>query len=155
MARKLAGDLEELVGNTEESPSARAAQPTREARYIYGGDTHSAAAGYAMRPNKKATRRRISTFNIIVLLFGAGIAVILYISNIIAINQLAVEVNQLRSKCDKIQNTNAALRAEINRKSGRERIGMIATEQLGLKYPKEQPTWFEVDEHKLEELGIR
>jgi cell division protein FtsL len=155
MARKLAGDLEELVGNTEGSPSARAARPPREARYIYSGDKHSTATGYAMRPNKKGTRRRISTFNIIVLLFGAAIAVILYISNIIAINQLAVEVNQLRSTCDKIQNTNAALRAEISRKSGRERIALIATEQLGLKYPKEQPGWFEVDERKLEDLGIQ
>lgn len=123
----------------------------REHRYIFNGDTPSSAAGFALRPNRKATRRSISTFNIILVLFGCGIVIVLYISNIIAVNHLALEVDQLQAKYHKIRNANTVLEAEINRKSGWERIGRMAAE-LGLKHPTEQPTRFDVDESQLDNI---
>lgn len=124
----------------------------QDKRYIYNGDPAPQFPGYAMRPNKKVTRRKISTFNIILFLFGAAIAIVLYIGNFIAVNQLAYDVGQLQTRYDKIQNDNATLQAEINRKSGWERIGSIATKELGLQYSKEQPTLIEVEEDKLERV---
>jgi len=80
-----------------------------------------------------------------------AVAIVLYISNIIAVNRLAVEVNDLQQKYDAILNENEILRAEINRRSSLERIGRIATEQLGLQHPKEQPQWLEVDQRRWED----
>lgn len=152
MARKNAADVEELIERAGNDAALPVTETEREKRYIFGGDAQPRTPGYAIRQNKTGSRRKMSTFNIILLLFGSAVAIILYIGNIIAVNQLAVEVSQLQTKLDKIENTNAVLEAEINRKSGLERIGKIATEQFGLRYPKEQPTWLEVDEAKTRSL---
>ncbi len=146
MARKT--DVDILLDRTR--PDSVHFEPQSEKRYVFNGDPQSKIAGYAVRQNKRGVRRTRSTFNIILILFGCAVAIILYISNIIAVNNLAFETGQLQAKYDKIVNTNGALKAEINRKSGWERINKIATEQLGLRYPKEQPTWFDIDEDKLE-----
>jgi cell division protein FtsL len=152
MLRKSSSDVEELLERSRTDVPRPANTPEQERRYVFNGDARPASMGFAIRQNKRGTRRKISTFNIILLLFGFGVASVFYISNIIAVNQLAVETGQLQTRLDKIENTNALLRAEVTRKSGRERIGKIATEQLGLKYPKEQPTWFEIDNNKLESI---
>ncbi|MEK9138283.1 MAG: septum formation initiator family protein, partial [Bacteroidota bacterium] len=78
------------------------------------------------------------------------VAIVVYISNIIAVNRLASEVSHLQAQYDKILNANAVLKAEINRKSSWDRIGKVATEQVGLRYPKEQPTMFEIDEELMD-----
>ncbi len=83
------------------------------------------------------------------MLFGYGITIVLYVGNIIYVNRLASEVSQLQSRYVKIANTNTILQAEVDRKSARDRIGKLASKMLGLKYPKEQPTRFEIDEVKL------
>ena len=150
MAKKPGEGIDEMLEQARAGSPRPVEQPEREKRYIYNGDTRFGAAGYALGPNKRGGRRKTSTFNIILALFGFGVAIVFYVNNIIRINQLAFEVSQLQTKYDTIVNTNASLRAEVNRKSAWERIGTIATEELGLKYPKEQPTWFDVDEEKLE-----
>ena len=152
MARKHPADVEELLERAGAGADHPANEVEPEKRYVFRGDVQPRAPGYAIRQNKRGIRRRTSTFNIILILFGSAVAIILYIGNIITVNQLAVEVGQLQTKLEKIQNTNAVLQAEVNRKSGWERIGKIAGEQFGLKYPKEQPVWFEVDREKIESL---
>ena len=126
-----------------------------ERRYVYGGEQRAQAAGTALRANRRVTRRRASTFNIILILFACGIGIVFYVNNIITVNQLAVDVDRLQVRYDAIMNSNAALRAEVSRKSSWERIGGIATGQLGLRYPKEQPVWFDIDRKKLERLEGR
>jgi cell division protein FtsL len=134
----------------------RAAVPNemlrQDKRYIYNGDPVPQFPGYALRPNKRVSRRKISTFNIILFLFGVAVAIVLYIGNFIAVNQLAYDVGQLQTRYDKILNDNATLQAEINRKSGWERIGSIAAKELGLQHSKEQPTLIEVEEEKLDRV---
>jgi cell division protein FtsL len=136
-------------------PPAKQERREQERRYIYGGEPRTQAAGYALRTNRRATRRRVSTFNIILILFACGAGIVFYVNNIITVNQLALDVGKLQTRYDTIMNTNAALRAEVSRKSSWERIGGIATEQLGLRYPKEQPVWFDVDRQTLERLEGR
>jgi len=141
MSKKLAPDVDELLHRAQTDIS------TRTHRHVYGNSTATASnAGYAIRPNRKAVSRKVSTFYVIVVLFGFGIAIVGYINNIIVVNRLSAETDELQSQYDKISNSIAALRAEINRKSGWERIGKVASERAGLRYPKEQATPFNVDE---------
>jgi len=133
-------------------PDSAVVEPQRERRYIFSGDPQERVAGYVVRPNKRGVRRKLSTFNVIVALFVCAAAIILYIGNVIEVNRLALEVNQLQSRHNKIMNSNEALRAEISRKSSLERIGKIATEELRMKYPNGQAIWFDIDLEKLEEL---
>lgn len=129
--------------------------PEKERRYIYNGTPAGGTAGYALRPNRKTVRRKVSTFNIILLLFGVGGAVVLYINNIITINRLSAEINQLQMRCDSIVNVNASLRAEVNTKSTWERISVVASDQLGLRPAKHQPVWFSIDRDRARELGAK
>lgn len=140
MARKLAADIDEFVQRAQSDVDER------DRRFVYG----ESSPGYAIRPNKKVVGRRVSTFYLIVVLFGAGIAIVVYINNIIVVNRLSAEIDQQQLQYDKIVNANAVLKAEINRKSGWERIGKVANEQVGLRYPSEQPTMFDVDNELIE-----
>ena len=144
MARKLAEDVEDLV------TVAQRDVPAREHRYVYSNSFMSSRPGYAIRPNKKAVGRKVSTFYLIALLFGFGVAIVGYINNIIVVNRLSAEINQLQTQYDRISNGNALLKVEIDGKSGRDRISKIAAEQVGLQDPKEQPTLFDVDEESME-----
>jgi cell division protein FtsL len=117
-------------------------------------DPQESVAGYAVRPRPRVPRkRRASTFTIVIALFATGICIVLYVSNVIAVNQLAYDVHDLEIRLNKIRNTNAELVATINRKSSLERIGPMATEMLGLESPKEPPATFPVDKDKLRELN--
>ncbi len=126
-----------------------------ETRYIYGGEPRTAVNGFAVRAQGRTKRRKFSTFNVIILLFSAGVAIVLYVNNILAVNQLAYEVDQLQDRLSAIQSMNASLRAEVDRKSSWDRIGSVATSELGLRYPSDQPQWFEVDREKLDRLKGR
>lgn len=142
-----------LPGGPREELTAPAAE--RERRYIYGGAPGVGSAGFAIRPNRKAVRRKVSTFNIILLLFGIGGAIVFYISNIIAINQLSLEVEQSRQTLLRITNANNTLQAEVDTKSAPDKIMPIAASQLGL-HPMQRPAvWFSVDREKARELGVR
>ncbi|MBI4548495.1 MAG: hypothetical protein HY707_10965 [Ignavibacteriae bacterium] len=122
-----------------------------ERRHIYSGDPLYRPVDFASRVNRPVKRRKQSPFILIALLFGISMLIVFYIWNKIAVNRLVVEVNDLKVQHQKIMNANEVLRAEINRKSSLERIGKIAGE-LGLKYPKEQPNWLEVDLERLQQL---
>ena len=115
--------------------SQRSNLPGPEKRYIFDHNPPSNLAMYRNRIQKKRAYHA-STFNIILMLFGYGITIVLYVGNIIYVNRLASEVSQLQSRYEKIANTNTILQAEVDRKSARERIGKLASKMLGLKYPQ-------------------
>lgn len=125
---------------------------TRDRRLFYSGERRERRARNEPLTRSPKAVIRSSTFNTMIFLFFAAVAIVLYISNIIAVNRLAVEVNELQQQYDAIRNENEILRAQINRRSSLERIGRLATEQLGLQHPKEQPQWIEVDQKQLEGL---
>ncbi len=124
-------------------------------RQIYNGDViadpQATAPAYAIRPNKKTEKRKHSTFNIVGALFLLAVASLLYTSNVIAVNQLAKEVNDLTNRYNAIVSANEVLKAEINRKSSLDRIGTLAA-GLGMTNPKEAPVWIEIDRDKVDEL---
>jgi hypothetical protein len=124
----------------------------RERRYIYNGEPRHSTSGYALRPNRPGTQHHVSTFSIILTLFGLGIAIVLYINNILAVNQLAVEREQLSRRLQEIRNLNQELQSDISRKAALERIGTVASEKLGLRYPTEQAVLFDIDDAKLETI---
>ena len=99
-----------------------------------------------LRVNKRVTRRKVSTFSVIVLLFAAASAIVLYIGHIIALNHLAVEADRLRTEYDELLQTRGKLQAEIDRKSARERIVRIATTRLNLRLPTGQARWITVED---------
>ena len=120
---------------------------SKDRRLLYTDDiSQSARTNEPMNRSSKLPQRTSSTFITMAALFLAAVVIILYISNIITVNRLAVEVGELQQKYEALRNGNEILRAEINRRSSLERIGKIATDQLGLRYPKEQPQLLEIDE---------
>lgn len=101
---------------------------------------------------KDPLRGKISTFNLILLLLGAAAAIVLYISNIIAVDQLLNDVHKLQVQHQKILNDQEILKARINQMSSLERIQRRAEEELGLQTPRQAPLWLPVDAKKIEEV---
>ena len=113
-------------------------------------DPQAATPGYAMRQNVRTSksRRKTKTSNIVGMLFLVAAAALLYVGNVIAVHNLAKEVNDLQAHYNQIVSTNEVIKAEINHKASLERISLMAQEKLGMTNPKEAPTWFEVDKEK-------
>lgn len=150
--QKHSSDVDMLLDRARSQPVAPP-QGRAEERRVYKGDPQSKTPGYAVRPNRKAVRRNRSTFHIVLVLFGCGAGIVLYVSNILQVNRLALEANQLQTRYDKMVSDNQVIRAEIDRKSGWDRISKIAVDDIGLRYPKEQPIWFDVDRKRIEDLS--
>lgn len=119
----------------------------KERQYIYNGDTVGTPNVTLLRPNRPASRRR-SPMKWTFLLILLSLVVVLYIWNKFMVDRLTEEIANLEKQHQQITNTNEFLRAEINKKSQRERIEKIAVEQLGLSYPQEQPIWFQLHRQK-------
>jgi cell division protein FtsL len=131
------------VQSAKERPSASG---VKDRRLLYNSrDSETASPNKLIIGGLSFPKRRSSTFNVIAILFLAAVAIVLYINNIIAVNRLVVEVGELEQKYATVVNSNEILRAEINRRSSLERIGRIASEQLGLQHPKQQPQVLDVD----------
>jgi cell division protein FtsL len=134
------------------SVGAQTDTAVRERRYIYNGESRPTAPGYAIRSNRRIVRRKISTFYVILVLFGFGIGIVFYVNNILTVNQLAFDISQLEQRLDSVRNVNAALRAEVTRKAALERIGVLAREDLKMQFPSEQATTLDVDMENLPEV---
>ena len=139
-----------------ENTAATANSTVSDGRYIYNAGVAAGAdddqPNYAVRVNKKAVRRKHSTFNIVSGLFLLATVSLLYTGNVIAVNQLMKEVNDLQGRYSSIMSGNEVLNAEIARKSSLDRISVLAKDELGMTNPKEPPVWFEVDQDKVDEL---
>ena len=102
--------------------------------------------------NRRLIRRRTSPFSIILILLGAAIAIVLYISNIIAVNQLLNDINALQAQYDRITMEQEVLRAQINKMASLERIQEKAQQELNLKNPSESPIWLQIDQEKVKNI---
>lgn len=103
-------------------------------------------------PNKKIRRRKVSPFNIMILLIGGAVAIVLYIGNIIAVNELLSEINSLQAQHQRILMDQELLRAQMNKMASLERIQQIAETDLGLRSLREPPAWLPVDREKIKEV---
>ncbi|MFZ4619836.1 MAG: hypothetical protein ACOYNS_04700 [Bacteroidota bacterium] len=138
-------------------PKDSAAMPKFTDRPIYNNavpyvaDPQANIPGYAApkaNVRRVNVKKRTKTSNVVGMLFLFTTAALLYVSNVIAVNTLAKEVNDLNTRHLQILSTNEVIKAEINRKASLERISLVAQEKLGMVNPKEAPTWFEVDGEK-------
>ncbi len=132
--------------------------PKPQRRMIYGGtmpvpppaDVQQAAA---LPPaNRRYTQRKISPFNIILILMASAAAIVLYISNIIAVDQLVNDIHKSDVRLQEILNEQEMLHARINQMSSLERIRKRAEDELGLKNPTDVPGWIDVDQDKIRTL---
>jgi cell division protein FtsL len=127
----------------------------QQRRMIYGGTMPippqaELPQGTTLPPaNRKYTQRKVSPFNIILVLMGTAAAIVLYISNVIAVNQLVNDIHKSEVRLQEIQSDQEALRAHINQMSSLERIRKRAEDELGLKNPADVPGWIDVDQEKI------
>jgi hypothetical protein len=138
-------------GSGEGGEGTGASGARSDRRYIYNGTPGGGTIPSGIRPNKKGVRRKASTFNIILLLFGLGGAIVFYINNIIAINRLSADIDELRARHDRMLKSNTSLRSEISKKSSWDRIGGLAAAN-GLRPAQRQPEWITLDRNRIREL---
>lgn len=124
-------------------------------RLIYGGTMPippqaELPPGTTLPPaNRRYTRRKVSPFNIILALMGTAAAIVLYIGNVIAVNQLVTDIHRSDVRLQEILSDQEAFRARINQMSSLERIRKRAEDELGLKNPTDVPGWIDVDQEKI------
>ena len=109
-------------------------------------------SGFSPQRSKRITRRKVSPFTVVLILLGAAVAIVLYISNIIAVTQLMNEVNSLEIQHRRILMEQEILKAQINKMASLERIQELAEKDLGLKTPQEPPVWLNVDQARAKEI---
>jgi hypothetical protein len=99
--------------------------------------------------NRHFTKRRVSPFNIILVLMGTAAAIVLYISNIIAVNQLVNDIHKSDLYLQGIVSDQEKLKAQINQMSSLEHVRQRAEDELGLRNPTDIPRWLNVDQDKI------
>jgi len=146
------------TGSKERAVGARvAADPEPPRRLIYSGTMPpppgEAPTGDSFAPrNRKTVKRKVSPFNIILMLMGLAAAIVLYIGNIIAVDQLVHDIHRNEVRLQDILNEQEILRARINQMSSLERIRARAEGELGLRNPNTAPGWLQVDPEKVREI---
>lgn len=85
-------------------------------------------------------RRLLNRWSIFLLFFVSAAATVLYVSNVIRVNQLLRETEAMRRSVDSLQMVNQSLRAETYRLQSAERITRVAVEHLGMVPPPRAPT---------------
>ena len=107
-------------------------------------------AGTTQPPtNRRYTKRRVSPFNIILVLMATAAAIVLYISNIIAVNQLVNDIHKSDVRLQDILSEQEFLKARINQMSSLEHVRKRAEDELGLRNPTDIPRWLNVDQDKI------
>ena len=104
---------------------------------------------YSPPSNRRYTTRKVSPFNIIMVLMGTAVAIVLYISNIIAVDTLVNDIHKSDVRLQTILSEQEVLRARINQMSSLERIRKRAEDELGLRNPTDVPGWITIDEEKI------
>jgi cell division protein FtsB len=133
-------------------------EPEPARRMIYGGTMPppppSASGGglYTPPKNRKVAKRSFPTSKIIAYLLVSAVLIVLYISNIIAVNQLVSDIHKEEHALQKALNEQEILRARINQLSSLERIRKRAEEELGLRNAQDVPHWLNVDTEKIREI---
>lgn len=133
-------------------------EPEPARRMIYGGTMppppppNQPEENTAPPKNRRVTKRRIPPSRIIFLLMVAAVAIVLYIGNIIAVNQLVNDIHKEEQKLAKILNDQEMLKARINQMSSLERVRRRAEDELGLRNPVDTPEWITIDHEKVRAL---
>jgi cell division protein FtsL len=98
--------------------------------------------------NKAGNGRKHSPFNLMLTMILLAVAIVLYVGNVIAVQQLIKEVSDEQAQLQQILNEQELLKAQINKMSSLERIRSMAENELGLHNPQGPPQWIEIDGSK-------
>jgi len=109
-------------------------------------------SGLLLQRSKRIVRRKVSPFTVVLMLMGAAVMIVLYISNIIAVDQLMNEINSMETQHRRILMEQEILKAQINKMASLERIQEFAEKDLALTTPKEPPVWLSIDEERLKQI---
>jgi hypothetical protein len=102
--------------------------------------------------NRRFTKRRVSPFNIILVLMGTAAAIVLYISNIIAVNQLVNDIHKIEGRLKDITSEQEILIVHINQMSSLEHVRKRAEDELGLRNATDVPRPLNVDQDKVRSI---
>jgi cell division protein FtsL len=133
-------------------PESQAWKPERR---IYNGTMpppppFEIPTGVQLPPtNRKFVKRKVSPSNVMLILMAAAAAIVLYISNVIAVNQLANDIHKSEVRLQDISSEQEILRARINQMSSLERVRKRAEDELALKNPSNIPGWIDVNQEKI------
>ena len=130
------------IPELERSPFPPTVEPDRSGMVTSSG-----------RSNRRIIKRRVSPLRVMAMLFGAAVAIVLYISNVIAVGNLLAEINGLEKRHNQMLMEKERLQFEIRQLSSLERIQQQAESELGLKVVREAPTWITVDREKIRQLN--
>lgn len=84
--------------------------------------------------SKNRSKNKISIFYFLLFLIFTSVILVIYINNIIYVNQLSVDNNNLKEEIKKQVQTNDLLRTETEQLSSFERVKLIASEKFNLSY---------------------
>ena len=100
-----------------------------------------------MRNNRK---KKISLFNVLVILFTFAGIIVFFVYNIIIVNNLAVANNNLHTELNKVITFNNGLQTEAERLSTFESIKPVAVDELKLSISQNKMKKIIVNRSELE-----
>jgi cell division protein FtsL len=122
-------------------------------RVYNGSPVESPSQGSTVQGrSRRLAKRSVSPFSIMLWLMAVAVAIILYISNILAVEQLLNRINQQQTQYQMLLSQQELLRAQVNRMASLERIRKVAEDDLGLRSPTQSPVWFTIDEDKVRKI---
>ncbi len=113
--------------------------------------SYNSSPSQSLSKNKKVTKRKVSTFSLVLFLVGTAVVVVFYISNVLSVNHLMRKINACQVKHQQMVDEQELLRARVNKLSSFERIQKIGEYQLGLVFPKESPIPLRIDRDRITE----
>ena len=139
-------------------PAARTTEPPSVSGPVIYGGTMSPSSPQdennrqSLQARDKLKGRKRSPFNLMLTMIALAVAIVLYVGNVIAVQQLIKEVSDEQAQLQQILNQQELLKAQINKMSSLERIRSLAEGELGLHNPQGPPQWIEVDGKKVDEI---
>lgn len=98
-------------------------------------------------------QKKVSLFNLMVLLFISAGIIVFFVNNIISVNALVVENNNIHTEINKSVTVNNGLQTEIERLTNFDNIKNTAISKLGLQYPVNKPKKITIERSQIEELA--
>lgn len=102
---------------------------------------------------RSTKHRKISLFNLMVILFIAAGIIVFFVNNIIAVNALVVDNSDIQTAINKSITANNNLQTEIERLTNFDNIKNTAADKLGMKYSTSKPKKITIDKSELENLS--
>lgn len=119
---------------------APARKSTRKRRQpAIDGLQHDVPLDFVQAAPRRKRMRGLTTFNIVLMLIAFAALLVVYISNVVAVDGLMMEQIAVEREEKQLLQDRESLRAEINMLSSYNRIQKIAVEELGLVHANQQP----------------